>query len=145
MAEFKKLSDVEVVAEPMESANVLIEEDGVIKKAPKTAVGGGEWDAKIYIQGGGAGPSQSSFHLLEGSYNKVIQKIKNKEVPKISIFWLFDYTGLMVERTTTLIETAMNNDMFGTDVFVNFIFPTGGESYGLMLRSDDTVHVPEPV
>lgn len=40
MAEFKKLSDVEVVAEPTETANVLIEEDGVIKKAPKTAVGG---------------------------------------------------------------------------------------------------------
>lgn len=40
MVEFKKLSDVEVVAEPAESANVLIEEDGVIKKAPKTAVGG---------------------------------------------------------------------------------------------------------
>jgi hypothetical protein len=40
MAEFKKLSDVEVVAEPTESTNVLIEEDGVIKKAPKTAVGG---------------------------------------------------------------------------------------------------------
>lgn len=39
--DFKKLSDVEVVAEPAESANVLIEEDGVIKKAPKTAVGGG--------------------------------------------------------------------------------------------------------
>lgn len=38
--EFKKLSDVEVVAEPTESANVLIEENGVIKKAPKTAVGG---------------------------------------------------------------------------------------------------------
>ena len=32
MAEFKKLSDVEVVAEPTESANVLIEEDGEIKK-----------------------------------------------------------------------------------------------------------------
>lgn len=41
MAEFKKLSDVEVVEKPTESANVLIEENGVIKKAPKTAVGGG--------------------------------------------------------------------------------------------------------
>jgi hypothetical protein len=40
MANFKKLSDVEVVAEPIDSANVLIEEDGIIKKAPKTAVGG---------------------------------------------------------------------------------------------------------
>jgi hypothetical protein len=39
---FKSIADVEVVAEPAESANVLIEENGVIKKAPKTAVGGGE-------------------------------------------------------------------------------------------------------
>ena len=38
---FKSIADVEVVAEPTESANVLIEEDGIIKKAPKTAVGGG--------------------------------------------------------------------------------------------------------
>lgn len=38
--EFKRLSDVEVVAEPAEFTNVLIEENGVIKKAPKTAVGG---------------------------------------------------------------------------------------------------------
>ena len=38
--EFKKLSDVEVVAEPIETANVLIEEDGVVKKAPKSAIGG---------------------------------------------------------------------------------------------------------
>ena len=37
---FKSIADVEVVAEPTESANVLIEENGIIKKAPKTAVGG---------------------------------------------------------------------------------------------------------
>ena len=40
--EFKSIADVEVVAEPGKSANVLIEENGVIKKAPKTAVGGGD-------------------------------------------------------------------------------------------------------
>ena len=38
---FKSIADVEVVAEPADTANVLIEENGVIKKAPKTAVGGG--------------------------------------------------------------------------------------------------------
>lgn len=38
--EFKKLSDVESVEVVAETANVLIEEDGVIKKAPKTQVGG---------------------------------------------------------------------------------------------------------
>ena len=46
--EFKKLSDVEVVAEPMETANVLIEENGVIKKTPKTAIGGDD-----SVSGGG--------------------------------------------------------------------------------------------
>lgn len=40
--EFKKLSDVEIVEAPADTANVLIEEDGVIKKAPKTAVGGNQ-------------------------------------------------------------------------------------------------------
>lgn len=35
MAEFKRLSDVEVVETPMDTANVLIEEDGVIKKVAK--------------------------------------------------------------------------------------------------------------
>lgn len=39
--EFKRLSDVEVVAEPTETANVLIEENGIVKKAPKSAVCGG--------------------------------------------------------------------------------------------------------
>lgn len=38
--EFKKLSDVVAVETPADTANVLIEEDGVIKKAPKSAVGG---------------------------------------------------------------------------------------------------------
>lgn len=39
MAEFKKLSDVEIIETPIDTANVLIEEGGVIKKAPKSAVG----------------------------------------------------------------------------------------------------------
>lgn len=41
MAEFKKLADVEIVTEPAETVNILIEENGIIKKAPKTIVGGG--------------------------------------------------------------------------------------------------------
>lgn len=38
---FKSIADVEVVETPTETANVLIEENGLIKKSPKTAVGGG--------------------------------------------------------------------------------------------------------
>lgn len=38
--DFKKLSDVAVVETPADTANVLIEEDGVIKKVAKDKVGG---------------------------------------------------------------------------------------------------------
>ena len=38
--EFKRLSEVEVVETAMDTANVLIEEDGVIKRVPKSEVGG---------------------------------------------------------------------------------------------------------
>lgn len=37
--EFKKLSEVDVVESPSDAANVLIEENGIVKKAPKTVVG----------------------------------------------------------------------------------------------------------
>lgn len=41
MADFKKLSEVDLVEEVSSTANVLIEEDGQIKRASKTKVGAG--------------------------------------------------------------------------------------------------------
>lgn len=81
--EFKSIADVEVVAEPSKSANVLIEENGIIKKAPKTAVGGvkSEWDARIFYDS----PTGELF-FLEGEYKSIYGKIENKEMPKISLF-----------------------------------------------------------
>lgn len=51
MAEYKprKLAEVDVVAEPADGANVLIEQDGEIKRAPKTAVGGGVGGGKPVV------------------------------------------------------------------------------------------------
>ena len=70
--EFKKLSDVEVVAEPTETANVLIEEDGVIKKAPKTAVGGaGGGTHYICIDENG------NVNAPDGIYEEIIEKLFN--------------------------------------------------------------------
>lgn len=50
MAEFTKLSAVEAVETVSETANVLIEEDGVIKRVPKTAIAGSDVgnDEKVY-------------------------------------------------------------------------------------------------
>ena len=39
--DFKRLGDVDLVDAPAENANVLIEENGIIKKASKDSVGGG--------------------------------------------------------------------------------------------------------
>ena len=47
--EFKKLSAVEAVETVSDTANVLIEENGVIKKAPKTEVGGAGGSGGYYI------------------------------------------------------------------------------------------------
>lgn len=47
MAEFKKLSAVEAVASVSDTASVLIEEDGVIKRAPKSEIGGGVNDMVV--------------------------------------------------------------------------------------------------
>ena len=89
--EFKRLSDVEVVAEPSESANVLIEEGGVIKKAPKTAVGGkvteegtgNKWDAVIvcrdYVDNYNA-------ELIQGDYSELMDKIMSMtDMPNILV------------------------------------------------------------
>lgn len=86
--EFKRLSDVEVVAEPTESANVLIEENGVIKKAPKTAVGGagGGYDAVIDL--GVFSDTTSLSDLTGGSVpagtvKMITEKINAGEMPKL--------------------------------------------------------------
>jgi hypothetical protein len=97
--EFKKLSDVEVTAEPTESANVLIEEDGVIKKTPKTAVGGAsvatvEWDAVINL---GVYSSTSNLSDLSGgsapdyTVAMITEKLHNGEMPKIKGIITYSY------------------------------------------------------
>lgn len=80
---FKSIADVEVVAEPAESANVLIEENGVIKKAPKTAVGGNtEWDAIIDLIEGSSGYF-ASMELVSGSYKDLKEKIFSGILPNV--------------------------------------------------------------
>lgn len=82
---FKKLSDVETVNKPTDSAHVLIEENGVIKKTPKTAVGGGnsngEYDMVIRV----TDINNGNYEIAEGSYDNVATKTANHIIPKIQI------------------------------------------------------------
>lgn len=83
MAEFKKLGAVEMVETVSDTANVLIEVDGVIKRAPKDGIGSGlpgstgagfGFDAVIYNN-----TVDSRVVLSYGSYNALKTKIDNRE------------------------------------------------------------------
>lgn len=107
--EFKKLSDVEVVAEPAESANVLIEENGVIKKTPKTAVGGGssEWDAVIHFNGA---KNLDSVSLVSGSYEGIKAKALANEMPKVIVTYEYEYGDMAYSPSIVTSITAYDND-----------------------------------
>ena len=123
--EFKKLSDVEVVAEPTESANVLIEENGVIKKAPKAAVGGAGGDSVITFTVV-VDYSNNNAALTLGSYDDIINKFRNKE-PIIGFCTITDYSA----SHTMLI----NNITIEPDCVV--FYPTG--EYQITIQSDNSV------
>ena len=87
---FKSIANVEIVETPTDKANVLIEENGVIKKAPKTAVGGAnkasdEVDFEFTIT---TYPFSGDIYaedivITKGSMDNVLQRIRNDELPKV--------------------------------------------------------------
>ena len=103
---FKSIADVEVVAEPTESANVLIEENGVIKKAPKTAVGGAneKYDAIISRE---YRDSDGDVHvnLISGNYENIRSKIESGEMPNILA------KEVEIYDTLTCISTSKAEDV----------------------------------
>ena len=123
MADFKKLSEVEVVAEPMETANVLIEENGVIKKAPKTAVGG---------SGGGNNYLAVTFYEKSGgwecsaTYDEIYDVFRNCK-------------GLSVTCFTASRFYCIDSFMYeSNDDSFYFCYPASTTKY-IRIHSDGTV------
>lgn len=124
MADFKRLSDVEVVEAVSDAANVLIEEDGIIKRAPKTEVGGagggGETPdmvitlnskSNIFIQ-------SSNFIITEGSVDTVFSAVRNGRMPIVKIRYMpTDTTGYMVQAE----EYRGNVSLYGESLWVKYI------------------------
>lgn len=88
---FKSIADVEVVAEPSESANVLIEENGAIKKAPKTTVGGAggsvEPDMVITLTGCAVWDivETDCVTITSGTYTDIVEKIWNGTIVDVRV------------------------------------------------------------
>lgn len=148
--EFKKLSEAEVVETPADTANVLIEEDGVIKKTPKTAVGGAgveagvEADMVIYVRQSSAGSievTSDNYTIGEGSVDAVFDAIREGRPPVVKVRYkssnLSAYTA-MVNDYTAYVYT------YGEGLWIKYIATTWESSnswYGcfMAINSDGSL------
>lgn len=109
--EFTSLGSVGVVEEVSETATVLIEEGGAIKRAPKSQVGGGSsnWDAEIEVD-----RINYVNTLISGNYNDIYNKIMNGEAPNIKIKVIAEYaddveTNIQKATIVSVITDYNNN------------------------------------
>lgn len=79
---FKSIADVEVVEKLSSNAHTLIEENGIIKKVANNQ---GEYDAILYWEWIDGSPDYGSLILEFGTYNAILSKLQNWEMPKILI------------------------------------------------------------
>ena len=135
MAEFKKLSDVAVVETPAETANVLIEEDGVIKKAPKTAVGGSggnEPDMVITVSAkSNTQITSDNYTITDGSVDNVFAAFHDGRYPVIKVrFYSNDnnaYTAIREEYDAYVCT-------YGESIWFSFISLNPFESGAIYLH-----------
>jgi hypothetical protein len=131
MADFKRLSDVEVVAEPTESANVLIEENGVIKKAPKTAVGGAGGSSAHWVM-----YTNDGIIASDGLYEDLENFFVNYDVPVNVLTYIVDSDeadGRVIDfRAAPQNHVSWRNDEFtisGCEGIIFYIRKDGNHSY----------------
>ena len=141
--EFKSIADVEVVAEPGKSANVLIEENGVIKKAPKTAVGGdGKWDAIIECR---SIDGEEWCNLLSGDFSSLREKIMTKrEDPKVLVCSEIDYYGrnYQVGAAKALYYKDTGSDFEAIHIlFWGEGYSINGDMYKMYLYPDNSLEL----
>jgi hypothetical protein len=87
--EFKKLSAVEAVETPADTANVLIEENGVIKKTPSSSFAGGGSSSS-----GGVFLIRVTREFIDGGMVDVVDKSYAEiEAAHNAGLWLYLYAG----------------------------------------------------
>lgn len=86
MADFKRLADVEIAKIVNDEDTVLIEQGGEIKRVSKSQVGGGSMEYDLVLQG----YDTSTLYIMSGSCEAVLNKLKNKEHPKVFIYGCLD-------------------------------------------------------
>ena len=106
--EFKKLAGVDTVETATDAANVLIEEDGVIKRVPKTEVGGS----------GGSEPEVVIIDRSGGTEH--IGNVKRKMIDSLD------------NNVPTIFYLKLNDGIY----LVSSINPDGGQIYFSVVTYD---------
>ena len=99
--EFKTLGSVEALTEVPENANVLVEVDGAIKRAPGGALGGNEYDLVIIDES-----TNGIIAIDSGSYQNVFDKISAKELPRILVKYAHNYGDISCAGVTESFKYA---------------------------------------
>ena len=141
MAEFKKLSAVETVEAVSETANVLIEENGVIKRAAKNEIGAqADWaemdenspafiknkpieeydlDVSVTVSYSDDNGSMFESNINSGSFDKVKNKILKNEHPNIRMQVNYISNNgcpeMFVESPVVYCASHMPEGFFGAD------------------------------
>lgn len=106
--EFTRLADVTAIEEVKEEDSVLVVQDGEVKRAPKTAVGGAGGGTTIVITWDGDG--YDDFHAPEGAYETIREMIQNRDFSfNIILFRSYeDYEFIGFMRQIYVNENNLN-------------------------------------
>ena len=106
--EFKSIADVEVVEKPSDTANVLIEENGIVMKAPKAAVGGAGAISIHYIF---YNNGNDSVIVSEGAYD-ALENMRINKIPTLLFIICWDNDNDRIDRIK--FDTQFTKDESGS-------------------------------
>lgn len=132
--EFTKLSEVPIVETASEEANVLLEENGTIRRVPKTEVGGSGMFVVNVTDNTADAKAKTSLavsFIADKTFNEITEAINRGEnvVLKINI----EGCDLIIPLVCTLLDTQ---HIFSSIIYMNVIKVC---SVGVVINSDDTV------
>ena len=150
--EFTKLNAVESIEELSASANILVEENGIIKKVSKDAIGGSasapetpstsatnsNYDIVVMIEGEmiDSFTTHEPQIISQKTYDEVMASGNNFACPKALISIIYSYGAVIMESISCCYYQEGNEPHF----IYNFV----GEDFTLTLNPDDVVKVQFP-
>lgn len=117
--EFKNIATVDLVEEVAKTSNVLIEEDGIIKRAPKSEVGGevnGIIDSNVLPQY----TSQNNITITQFDFAAIKEKLLAGKNVIIKLHCVFNYGN---DYEVWANSCGICYDSTANNIWINWIVP----------------------